>query len=179
MLLVLMLPFCVLLSPRYTLFLITLFQQRIFTFNISDGRLPPPKIFVLSLLSGCIRFKPSPKETATGMLIRFWWKRYIFRFVWSYRRRKSETALTERQVLCLERGPGIPSLWRRGEFMDIGYRCYGGHQFFHHQLQFRPQTGICLMPGIHSFPCCSVNPGAVTQSRSGKAQVGKRTILSH
>ncbi|MFM8094336.1 hypothetical protein PU660_27785, partial [Klebsiella pneumoniae] len=69
MLLVLMLPFCVLLSPRYTLFLITLFQQRIFTFNISDGRLPPPKIFVLSLLSGCIRFKPSPKETATGMLI--------------------------------------------------------------------------------------------------------------
>ncbi len=55
--------------------------------------------------------------------------------------------------------------------MDIGYRCYGGHQFFHHQLQFRPQTGICLMPGIHSFPCCSVNPGAVTQSRSGKTQL--------
>lgn len=47
------------------------------------------------------------------MLIRFWRKWNIFRFVWSYRRRKRETALTERQVLCLERGPGIPSLWGR------------------------------------------------------------------
>ena len=60
--------------------------------------------------------------------------------------------------------------------MDIGYRCYGGHQFSttSSSSDLRP---ICLMPGIHSFPCCSVNPGAVTQSRSGKAQVGKRSIL--
>ncbi len=54
---------------------------------------------------GLHQIQTIPKEPATGMLIRFWWKWNIFRFVWSYRRRKSETALTERRVLCLERGP--------------------------------------------------------------------------
>ncbi|STS53060.1 Uncharacterised protein [Klebsiella pneumoniae] len=63
--------------------------------------------------------------------------------------------------------------------MDIGYRCYGGHQFFHHQLQFRPQTGICPDAWYSLFPVLFCHPGAVTQSRSGKTQVGKRSILSH
>ncbi len=124
-----MLPFCVLLSPRlyavsHNAVSATHFHvqyQRRTSATAEDFRSVAPV--------GLHQIQTIPKEPATGMLIRFWWKWNIFRFVWSYRRRKSETALTERRCTVSRAWPRYSLPLGKGEFMDIGYRCYGGHQF--------------------------------------------------
>ncbi len=101
-----MLPFCVLLSPRlyavsHNAVSATHFHvqyQRRTSATAEDFRSVAPV--------GLHQIQTIPKEPATGMLIRFWWKWNIFRFVWSYRRRKSETALTERRGTVSRAWPG-------------------------------------------------------------------------